>query len=296
MQRIARQHGLLATMLILTATEESTATADPPALKRTLQLGILENQFEGVPHSFRDAAAQPFMKLMKKSTGLDGQTHYLADPMKLAEQIDNGQIDFAIFRGYEFAWAKAKYPDLVPLALAIQYQTVQVLCIAPWDSKAANLSDFANQKISISPICRELCELVLAKEQALQMKDLPLAQQIVSNSGFEAILEVIDGHSGCAFVDRNVLKSFEAIHPGKIKNLKIIFESTAFPDSCVAMSSKKIDAQTIAKLRQTLLSVETLPGGKALLALWKLKGFTKIPADYDKSLEMVQKEFPMLSK
>src|SRR5207244_1383029 len=53
---------------------------------------------------------------IKSETGFDNDIVHLKDWVELAEKMAGGQFQLGVFQGYEFAWAKEKYPKLQPLA------------------------------------------------------------------------------------------------------------------------------------------------------------------------------------
>ncbi len=264
--------------------------AAPPKPTRTVQFGIAESMFEGVPESFRDVTSQPFLRLVKAGTGFDGKLQFPPDAVTLADLIDKGKIDIGVFKGYEFAFAQGRHPKLVPILIAAQHHPVQIVAVVRDDRRGSTMADLASDKIAVDPLERDLCGLFLAKEKRERLNDRNFTTHDASN-GSNALFEVIDGKSGGAVVNLASLKSFQQLYPGKAKNLRVLAQTRVLPDSCVAVKAGGLDESAVRKFREALTNVEKLPGGKPLLVLWKLKGFAVFPADYEKSLSQVRDTF-----
>lgn len=273
---------------------ESRSSADDPAspkLRDSVELGMPESLFRGVPKVFRSGSTDSFLKLMKDSTGIKGNLHPFDDAMLLAKDLDAGKVHLALFQGHEFAWAKAKYPDLMPIVVAVPLQPMQAFCLVRWDCPAKNIGELTKEKISLPPIHRDVCEMFLAKQKA-EFQKVEFAGQLDAPTATDAIFDVIERKSGCTIVDGNTLKLFESLHPGPYKNLRILSQSQVFPDACIAVKKNALDENTIDKIRKALLNVQNLPDGNLLLTNWKLKSFSKVPDNYEQGFKEFQKGYP----
>ena len=266
----------------------------PPVEQRqTIEIGLPESAVQDVPKAFRNTAATPILKLMKDSTGMRGNILYFTDAMTLASDMNDGKIQIGIFQGHELAWARTRYADLVPIAVAVPMNPVQTFLLVRADSKAKSIGDLANDKISLPSYRPDFCEMFLAKQKQEQLKDIDFAGQIDAATATDAIFDVIDGKAGCTVVDASTLKFFEAVQPGAYKNVRILCQSEVFPDACITVKKNDLDEKTIEQFRQTLLNVRNLPGGPPLLTALKLKSFAKVPDDYEQSLKNIEKQYPM---
>src|SRR5258708_584866 len=122
-----------------------------------------ETLFQGIPPWLIKAGADPFKRMMKTNTGGDGSLQFPPDTLTLAAALQEGKIHLGVMQGHEYAWSRAKYPDLVPIAVAVPMQPVQSFCVVRWDSAAKNIGELKDGKISIPPIHRDYCEMYLSK-------------------------------------------------------------------------------------------------------------------------------------
>ena len=191
--------------------------------------------FQGIPTFLIQAGAGPFKKMMLAKTGMDGNIVVPDDAMSLAAQIDDGKIQSGVMQGHEFAWAREKYPSLIPIAVTVPMQPVQAFCVVRWDAAATNIGQLKNGMISLPPVHRDYCELFLAKMKNEHMKGANFAGQLNAGTASEAIEQVIDGKSECTVVDCATIKFYEAVYPGQFKNVKVLCQSGPFPNACIVV-------------------------------------------------------------
>lgn len=271
------------------AGERSISAGDP------VEIGMPESLFQGIPDFLRQAGAAPFLKLMKEQTGMQGKINFLPNAMKLADDINSGKIQLGVFQGHEFAWAKEKYPDLMPIAVTVPMQPVQAFCVVSWNCKAKNIGDLKNEKISLPPIHRDYSEMFLAKQKHEYMKGETFSGHLTTGQATDAIQDVIDGKSGCAIVDAPTMKFFERVFPGQFRNIKILCQSEVFPNACIAVKKGELDEASIAKFRQALMNAPKQSVGQTMLTTWKLKGFSSVPDSYEAQLQVIRVAYPLPS-
>src|SRR5438034_2472969 len=76
------------------------------------------------------SALETLKVFIKDETGLDNEILRQKDWRELAGKKAKGKLQVGVFQGYEYAWAREKYPELKPLALAInvhRYPVVHVV-------------------------------------------------------------------------------------------------------------------------------------------------------------------------
>ncbi len=283
--------------LLLSLAGANQANAAAKALadeKEVIQLGMPESIFQGIPEWQRKLGVGPFLKMMKQQTGFDGNVNFAPDAMTLAEMINGGKVHIGVFQGHEFAFAKNKYPELMPIMVASPLQPSQAFCVVRWNCKAQNIGGLMHHKISLPPIHRDYCEMFLAKQKEDHMKGKTFAGQLTASEAAEAIQDVIDEKCGCTIVDCATINFFQRVYPGQFKNVKILCQSDPLPNGCIVVKKDALNGQMIAKIRQALMNAPNDPIGKPMLATWKLKGFEKVPDDYDLQLKKVLKTYPAL--
>ena len=215
---------------------ENLPANDAPKERFAVDIGMPRTLFQGYSETMMRLGAGPFKKMMKDNTGIDGTIHFPEDALKLATLIDAGKIHIGVLSGHEFAWAKSKYPDLMPIAVAQPMDPIQSFCVVKWDCKAENIGQLKGDKLALPPLHRDYCELFLAKQKEQHMKGAAFTAQLNRSIGEDAIYDVIEGRAGCALVDCSTLMFFKSFYPGQFKNLKILCQSEVFPNACIAVS------------------------------------------------------------
>src|SRR5437868_1938338 len=107
---------LLATGLSLLGAYAVRARADQPALLRIALTGRI---LQEVPEAKAKEATQSMQTLVETQTGHPNRLVVEQDVLKMADQLARNDLDFGIFLGFEFAWARQKDPKLVPLVVAL---------------------------------------------------------------------------------------------------------------------------------------------------------------------------------
>lgn len=295
---ITKVFGCLGALLLgLGFSARSEAAAKALALadeKEVMQLGMPETLFQGVPAWMKEAGAGPFLKMMKTQTGFDGKLNFSPDGLALAEQINAGKIHIGVFQGHEFAFARNKYPNLIPVAVTSPLRPNQAFCIVRWNCKAADIGGLKGEKISLPPVHRDYCEMFLAKQKADHMKGGNFSGTLKAATAADAIQDVIDEKAALTVVDAATVHFFQQVFPGQFKNVKILCQSDPFPSGCVVVKKDELDPKTIEKFRKALFNAPTDPVGKPMLATWKLNGFQIVPDDYELQLKKVLKTYPGL--
>src|SRR5438067_2352852 len=103
--------------------------ADANYQPKPLQIGMAKSFLTEQPKSFVDVAADDFMDVMKKTTGLEGQVATKHTAIEVADKLSKKQLDFGIFHGHEFAWVQKKHPDFQPLLIAASKPAVSAYLI-----------------------------------------------------------------------------------------------------------------------------------------------------------------------
>ena len=112
MRPVLRFLPLMFAAVCLSASASSAQT-------KAVQIGLAKSFLAEQPKAFTDIATDDFKKVMKKTTGLDGEVNSKHSAAELAEMLDKKQLDFALFHAHEFASARAKHPELQALMVAV---------------------------------------------------------------------------------------------------------------------------------------------------------------------------------
>lgn len=264
-----------------------------PKERTSVDIGMPDTLFQGVPEILKRLGGEPFKKMMKKNTGIDGVIHFPPDAMTLAAKLDSGEIQIGVMQGHEYAWAKSKYPCLMPIAIAVPMHPVQSFCVVRWNCPAVNIGQLKDGKLSVPPVHRDFSCLYLDKIKNEHMKGAEFSGQLNALTGCETIDQVIDGKSDCAIVDCSLLKTYELLYPGPFKATKVLCQSEVFPNACIVVKKNVLVQQTITKFTEALIKAENDPSGKPMLVAWKVKRFTTVPDDYEQQIKQIEKAYPL---
>jgi len=109
-----------------------------------------------------------------------------------------------------------------------------------------------------------------------------------------ALDELCVNKTDAVAVDSIALDYYKNINgPRFSKNLRVLQESTPFPQPVLAYKPGAVPAATIEQFRKGLLTAHELPMGRQMMEMWKIDRFDDVPASYAKNLVEVLKEYPL---
>lgn len=258
-----------------------------------LQIGMVQGMFRDVQPALVQAMSRPLQDMIRKQTGLTGDVEIVADAFVLADKIRDGRLQLGVFHGFEYAWVKARHPDLVPLAVAVPPgRMLQACVVVHADSKLSGLADLKGEQVVIPRGSKAHCYLYLDRQRAGLPVNCACAKTKPLVTAEEALDAVVNGDSPAALVDIAVLTGYQNLQPGAAKNLKVLCRSDAFPPGVIAYHRGSVDPVTVERMRHLLLTADRTPAGKPLIMLWNLKGFEDVPADYPARLDAILKAYP----
>lgn len=260
-----------------------------------LKIAIVGTQFNDVPAPLIQLSIQPFQALIQSETKVPGEFEVVENANELAEQLAASSVQFGVFHGVEFAWARAKHPDLKPLAIAVnQHRQLRAHLMVAKESTAAQFVDLRGKSLAVAKGTRLHCRLFVAKpcrEMGHEPKDF--FSEIVRPANTEdALDDVVDGEAQAAVVDGVALDCYKRRKPGRFVQLRELSQSELFPCSVVAYHAGRVDDTTLKRFRDGLIRVNQRPGSKPVLMLWKMTGFEPIPADYEQMVTDIAKAYP----
>src|SRR4029078_12997395 len=103
---------------------------------------------------------------------------------------------------------------------------------------------------------------------------------------------VIDGKVKAGVVTKSNLGVFKERKPGRFRRLQVIHQSPDFPAATVMYHDKYADKSALRRFEDALLQAKQKPEGQRVLTLYKLKGFQKLPSDFDAKVADIVKQFP----
>jgi ABC-type phosphate/phosphonate transport system substrate-binding protein len=285
---------VLAGAALLAMPEPQTPGA--PSDFKVLRIGTTGSLAEGNDPAKEKSALKTLKGFIKDETDLDNEIIDEDGWQKLCEKMSKGDLQVGVFQGYEYAWASEKYPELKPIALALnvyRYPTAHV--VTQKDNKAKTFADLKGGTLDIPSTNEHLLKLYINRQckELSTTSDKFFSKINVGKSNIEDILDdVVDGMVQAAAVDRAALEAFKTRKPARFNKLKEVAKSQPFPPVVVACYGKYLDAATLRSFREGLLNAHRKEKGQTTLTLFHITGFETVPNDFAKVLEQTRKSYP----
>jgi ABC-type phosphate/phosphonate transport system substrate-binding protein len=269
---------------------------EPPSTsteKAKYDIGLPKTIFRDVPESFHNIAKRPFQDLVVRLVRTRGEVELIADPMVLAEKLDSGKLDLGVLQGHEYAWAKVRFPDLVPLVCAAQMRDIpiQAVILVRADCDAKCVADLKNRTLTVPTGTKDHARLFLEREYH-KAGVRPAANICTPMLAHDGIEDVIEGKAEVTVVDRAAWESYQLLNRFRAKKVRVLDSSEIFPSGVIVYKKGCVSPEMLERFRAGLMSAATDSQGKYLLNLIKLKGFDDIPASYEKQLSDCLKAYP----
>jgi ABC-type phosphate/phosphonate transport system substrate-binding protein len=288
---------------VLAAAALATALAlgaAAPGQAPEVRIGVIQSLFRDIPDPLAQALLQPFRALLKIQTGMTSKISRAADAETLGKQLNDGKVDFAVFHGFELAWARQKFPDLRPLMIAVnKHRHLYAHLIVRTDNKAKSLADLRDTTFGLPFRTKEHCRLFL--DRLCEKQDATAATffaKVVHPITVEdALDDVIRGKLDATLVDGVAWEAYAALKPGCCNRLKCITLSAAFPASVLAYKRNgNVSSSVLKQFSEGLIAANRNARGRELLNLWKLTAFEPIPTNYQQSLDHILSVYPQQSE
>ncbi len=255
------------------------------------RVGIARSAFRDVPRHLLPFAGQPFQDLVKVQTGLDGRVTLDSEWAAVVRDLDAGKLHVGVLQGHEYAWAREKFPDLRPLVCSIN-RTKEVLAflIVRHDA-GASLAELKGRRVVLATRLKDHARMFLEKRQAAEKGDgfrsLPAVDTV-----HEAIRQVTGGEADLTVAGHAAWVSFQKLHPGSARNLKVLARSEEFPPAILVYKKGGISEAALTKLRDGLLTAHKTAKGARLMGLIRVEKFDVVPAGYEASVQACLKAYP----
>jgi ABC-type phosphate/phosphonate transport system substrate-binding protein len=281
--------GLLVVICLVPLVRTSQA-ADGPA---SLRLGLVGSLFRETPKSMVELLSQPLKTLLEAQTGMTGRIGSTADALTLARQLNEKQIDLAVFHGFEFAWVKQKYPDLQPLVVVSSTQRLQAHLLVAGSSKAATCADLQGKTLALPRRSREHVHLFLERRCAGGKDPKDFFGKIARSPDTEdAIEDLLDGSVQAVLLDHADLEAYRQAKPEQYRKLRQLLQSEPFPSGVLSCKEGALAEDTVERLRSGLLSAHQNRRGRDLLSLCRMAGFEVPTQDFEQALQAIAKAYP----
>src|SRR5579871_5014922 len=148
--------GGLALAAGLAAEKETRTTA--------VQIGLVNSLFRDTQEPMVRSMMQPFGAILESQTGLTGAMVPAGDAGHLGQLLVEDKVHLGVFHGFEYGWARLKYPQLRPLVIAVnQQRKLQALVLVRADAAPGAFAGLKSKKLALPAHSREHCHLYLER-------------------------------------------------------------------------------------------------------------------------------------
>ncbi len=241
------------------------------------------------------SSLETLKSFIKDETGLDNEIINEKDWQELAEKMSKGELQVGVFQGFEYAWARPKYPDLKPLAVAVNvYVYPVVYVVARKDDPAKDFAGLQGRSLAMLADGPGYLQLYVDRQCQLAGKkpDQFFSKISARNNYEDAIDDVVDGVVNATVADRAALERYKHRKPGRFGKLKPVAQSQPLPPATVAYYGNYLDDATRRRFRDGLLDAKNKDKGQTMLTLFRLSGFEVPPQDFDKVLAATREAYP----
>ena len=246
-----------------------------------------------------EAGVELMRAFLKEETGLNNAVAKEKDWQTLLAMLVKGQVHVVVFQGYEYAWAQERYPDLKPMALAINhfyYPTAHVLVRR--DNAAKDFAGLVGQSVVLPAVNQEFVRLYIDRHCAAAGKPTEsfFSKITVPDNAEDALDELIEGTAQVAIVEGVAMEAYRRRKPGRFSQIREVTRSEAFPPMVLAYYGSYLDPATLKSFRNGLLGAAQKRTGARLLMLSRLSSFENAPTGFDKVLAATRLAYPQENK
>lgn len=291
---LARLSGLIGALVVAPALSLALAYGQQ-ARPGALHIGASASLATGTSRAQEEAAISTLRSFIKDETSFDNEITRQMKWPDLGKELSTGKLQIGVFEGYEFAWAQEKYPELKPLAIAINvYRNPVAYVVARKDQKATDFASLQGQTLAIPSNGMGCLRLFVERQSEANGKGLnDFFSKVTTPATIEdAVDDTVDGVVQATVIDRAGLEAYRKLKPGRFARLKEITHSEPFPPATVAYYNANLDEPTLKRFQSGLLGAKDKETGKMLLNLFRLTGFEVVPNDFTQVLEASRKAFP----
>ena len=290
--------GLLGLGLALAALCASAGRAADEA-PSAIRIGLIASLFRNTSEPLMQVIMRPFKALLETQTGLSGQLVSGGDALHLGQRLKEGQIHLGVFHGVEFAWARAKLPQLKPLVIAVNQQPfLRAHLIVRADDKMASVADLKGQVVALPHMSREHCWLYLER-RCVPPGEKPakyFSRITTPRDANYAIDDVVDGAAQAAVIDDTDLSAYRKQYPEYFAKLKVLQQSESFPCAVIAYYPGTLSEELIERFRTGLLGAKSSRQGRMMMQMCRITSFEEVPADYEQMLSDIARAYPPPAK
>ncbi len=276
-----------------------TAALGTAARAQQTKLDVLRIGSSGTlaasPGTKETAALQTLQVFIKEETGLTNDIIRQTDWRVLAAKLAKGELQVGVFQGYEFAWAVEQFPELKPLAAAVNVYVYPVaFVVTRKDDSAKDFAGLKGKTLALPATGQPFLKLFIERQAQASGAAAETFLAKVTNPEYveDALDDVVDSKVQAAVVDRAALEAYKRRKPGRFKQLRPIAQSEKFPPPVVAYYNANLDEGTLERFKNGLLGASKKEKGEMMLTLFHLTGFEPVPSDFGQVLAETRKRYP----
>jgi ABC-type phosphate/phosphonate transport system substrate-binding protein len=286
--QVHRRVRLLA--FVVTSVMVCAGAAKLVAQEKPYKVALVESVFSGQNRAKVVEQIRPFAEIIERDTN----TKANFDVVSFAEAekgFASGEIQLIILTGLEYGWIHTRYDQGKALVIAsIDPGATKTVIIANQKDSARSLNDLTGKKLAVPDRVPFLSEFYLQRTLG---KKLDEAFKVVRMDNVDDTIEdVVEGKSAGGLITGSNLDTYKDRKPGRFRRLQIVHQSPEFPPATVMYNAKSADQDLLNRFERALLRAADNPEGQRVLTLYKLKGFEKLPADFDRRVAEIVKQFP----
>jgi ABC-type phosphate/phosphonate transport system substrate-binding protein len=276
--------------LLLPAPGESAAPGG-----KVIRVGLVGTLFRNMPEPVMQVAMRPFKSLLEDHTGMTGELVAGGDANHLAALLTEDKVQFGVFHGVEFAWARQDNPALRPLIVAVNGRpAVHAVVLVPQESKAAGCADLKGKTVGLPADSREHCRLFFERRCVAPgcCPDKFFGRVLYPRDVEAALDDLVDGQTDALVVDGLTLEAYQKLKPGRAARLRTLLRSEAFPAAVVAYHPGALSEDLLTRFRDGLLAAGSTRRGRRLLEMCRITVFKAVPDNYEEMLKDIAKAYP----
>ncbi|HWY86732.1 MAG TPA: PhnD/SsuA/transferrin family substrate-binding protein [Gemmataceae bacterium] len=261
-----------------------------------VRIGMVSSLFHDIPLPLIEFLGGPFKTLIKEFTGLDGQLKVGGDAFEVGKKLADGKLELAVFHGFEYGWARQKYPELRPLTIAVsKHRQVRAFLVVRDDSAVQSFSDLRGKDVGFPRKSKEHSRLFLENSCAEFGHCSARAffgQVQASANADDALDDILRGKLQAVVTDTMSLEEYERFKPGCYARLKVVKQSEPFPPAVIVYREGALDADTLKRFRDGMIGANQSPRGRDMMSMFKMTAFEPVPDDYGQMVAEILRHYP----
>ncbi|MBY0232750.1 MAG: PhnD/SsuA/transferrin family substrate-binding protein [Gemmataceae bacterium] len=268
-----------------------------PVLRRkpeTVRIGLVGSLFREVPEAFVRIAMEPSRQFFEAQMGVRSVLVNGGAPVEMGKSLKEDDLHVAVFHGTEFGWAKARYPKLKPLFIAVNVDpSLRAVLLVNKASTVKRVEDLRGKKLVMPARSREHCHMFV-EQRVVKPGSTPFKHfsRVEKPGGSAATLDVLaEKKAAGAVVDGIDWDVYKRDNPANARKLKELLVSEPLPCAVVAAYGDNVDPSMLDKFKEGMLEAHKVEKGKAMLGIMRITHFAAVPDDYDKQVEAAAKAY-----